>query len=360
VTDIIEVLDSLAPRSLAEDWDNVGLQVGDLRRTVKNIWIALDPTYAVVKAACRQKVDLIVTHHPLLFKPLKNINLGSPAGSIIDLAVRHQVAIFAAHTNLDSAPGGINDILADRIGLCDLKPLTASRERQRFKAVIYAPRGVEQQITRALFLSQSENGPRIAGCFSAIPVNGMAANSDTGKISPTDQSRIEIEVGPDELETLTADLAVFQPDHQIRYDIYPLIVPDQKTGIGRVGSLESALDLKSLARMIKKKLKLKHLKYTGNPALSVKKIAICSGSGASLLSSFFASGAQVFVSGDLRYHDARDVEAANLGLIDIGHFASEHLIVKELTARLRSVFAKFRMNVTVKACDIEKDPFTVL
>jgi putative NIF3 family GTP cyclohydrolase 1 type 2 len=112
--------------------------------------------------------------------------------------------------------------------------------------------------------------------------------------------------------------------------------------------------------MIKKKLKLRHLRLSGDPDLPVKKVAVCSGSGASLLADFFASGAQVFVSGDLRYHDARDVEAANLGLIDIGHFASEHLIVDVLAQRLTGLFADSKKNLNVKACDIEKDPFTVL
>jgi len=277
VSDIIKVLDSVAPPALAEAWDNVGLQVGDRERTVKNIWIALDPTYQVVKAACRQRVDLLITHHPLLFKPLQSLDFLTPVGSIIDLAVRHHLAIFSAHTNLDSTLGGINDILAARIGLSDLKPL-----------------------------------------------------------------------------------AEFQSDNQIRYDVDPLVAPAQGAGIGRVGSLDAALDLKSLAGRIKYKLKLRYVKLSGDPALPVKKVAICSGSGASLLAEFFASGAQVFISGDMRYHDARDVEAFHLGLIDIGHFASEHLIVEVLAQKLAGIFADSKMNLNVKACDIEKDPFTVL
>jgi dinuclear metal center YbgI/SA1388 family protein len=254
-------MESLAPRSLAEEWDNVGLQVGNPAHRVKNIWIALDPTYAVVKAACRKKVDLLITHHPLLFKPLQSLNFSTPLGSIIDLAVQHQLAIFAAHTNLDSTLNGINDVLADRIGVYGLKPL---------------------------------------------------------------------------------------------------VNPNETTGIGRIGSLETALDLKSLAQMIKKKMNLQHLRFAGDPALSVKKVAICSGSGASLLANFFESGAQAFISGDLRYHDARDVESSNLGLVDIGHFPSEHLIVQVLADRLRSLLAESQMNVDVDACDLEKDPFKIL
>lgn len=277
VSDIIKVLDSLAPPTLAEAWDNVGLQVGDPERTVKNIWIALDPTYPVVKAACRQKIDLLITHHPLLFKPLQSLNFRTPVGSIIDLAVRHHLAIFAAHTNLDSALGGINDILAGRIGLYDLKPLVRAPEPQRFQNDVDGP-----------------------------------------------------------------------------------VAPDQGVGIGRVGLLESAVDLKTLANEVKNKLNLRHLKLSGDPALPVKKVAICSGSGAGLLADFFASGAQAFISGDLRYHDARDVEASHLGLIDIGHFASEHLFVGVLAEKLSGIFADSKMNPTVQACDIEKDPFTIL
>lgn len=273
----MKVLDSVAPPALAEAWDNVGLQVGDPGRTVKNIWIALDPTYPVVKAACRQKIDLLVTHHPLLFKPLQSLNFRTPVGSMIDLAVRHHLAIVAAHTNLDSALGGINDILAGRIGLFNLKPLVRAQEPQRFQ------------------------------------------DND-----------------------------------------YPPVAADQGPGIGRVGLLESALDLKTLASQIKIKLKLPYLKLAGDSALPVEKVAVCSGSGAGLLADFFASGAQVFISGDLGYHDARDVEASNLGLIDIGHFASEHLIVRELADKLAGIFAASKMNSTVKACEIERDPFTVL
>ena len=277
VSDIIDLLENLAPQSMAEDWDNVGLQVGDMERAVKTVWIALDPTYAVVQAACRQNVDLLITHHPLIFKPLLSLDFHSAVGSILSLAVRHHLAIFAAHTNLDSALDGINDILAGRIGLHDLQPL---------------------------------------------------AEFDSGRQNLAD-----------------AGLS---------------FASGQRAGIGRVGLLDSEMDLKSLALKIKNLLKLRYLKLAGDPALAVTKVAICSGSGASLLADFIASGAQAYISGDLRYHDARDVEAANLGLIDIGHFASEHLIVDALAGRISSIFAESNLNPIVRACDIEKDPFTVL
>ncbi len=270
LSDIIDILDRLVPPLLAEEWDNSGLQLGDLNRPVEKIWVALDPTLQVVQAACDQQVDLLITHHPLIFKPLKSIEFHTPIGAVINLAIRHDLAIFAAHTNLDSVPGGLNDILALRFGLKDLKPL--------------AP------------------GP-------GIELPGA---------------------------------------------------PENKAGIGRVGTFDTAMDLKSLARSIKKEMKLKSIKFAGDPKLLVKKAAVCTGSGSSLLKEFFASGAQVYISGDMRYHDARDVEATNLGVIDIGHFSSESFVALDFAALLQDQFEDRRISVAVEACGIEKDPFEVL
>ena len=270
LSDIIGILDSLAPPSLAEEWDNCGLQLGDLSWPIKKIWVALDPTRPVVEAACAQKVDLLITHHPLIFRPLRSIEFHTPLGAIINMAIRHHLAIFAAHTNLDSVTGGLNDILARRLGLRQLTPLAT--------------------------------GGQIKESISSGP-------------------------GP---------------------------------GIGRVGSLEKAMSLQSLARSIKKKMGLKTIKFAGDPDLLIKKAAVCTGSGSSLLTDFFASDAQVYISGDMRYHDARDIEAANRGVIDIGHFPSESFIGEDLAAKLKNKFGKTGINVAVEACDIEKDPFEIL
>ena len=193
------------------------------------------------------------------------------------MATRQNLAIFTVHTNLDSAPGGLNDILAQRLGLKDLKPL--------------APGGEVKHVN-----------------------NGLS----------------------------------------------PLISPERGPGIGRVGCLGKAMDLKSFAKAIKEEIGLEHVKFAGDPHLSVKTVAVCTGSGSSLLSYFFESNAQVYVSGDIRYHDARDVEAAKLGVIDIGHFGSEHFIAESLAARLDTIFVESGVKVTIEACEIEIDPFKVL
>lgn len=277
VGQIIKIIDQLVPPRLAEEWDNVGLQIGDPRWPVRRLWVALDPSPEVVKAACGEDVDLLITHHPLIFRPLKSIDFDTPGGSIIQMASQHQLAIFSAHTNLDIVRDGVNDVLAKRLALKYLKILQ--------------------------------------------PVETAEALQD---------------------------------------DNSPLIGAAAEHGIGRIGSLAKTTSLRSLALTVKKKLDLNFAKIAGNPELEVTRVAICSGSGASLMQAFFSSDAQVYISGDIRYHDARDAESANRGIIDIGHFPSEHLMVEALARQLKRTLNKEGIKTKVEACTIEKDPFIIL
>ena len=188
----------------------------------------------------------------------------------------------------------------------------------------------------------------------------ISGGKNYGSIRPTEHIRIEIEVFSGELEYFIEGLAEFQAEQQIWYAVYPLISRDLRPGVGRIGRLEPAMDLKSLALMIKKKLGLDFLKLAGDPALMVEQAAVCTGSGSSLLGDFFKSGAQAYISGDLRYHDARDAQAANRGIIDIGHFPSEYIVVDTLAERLNEWLLQSELDIAVDACGLEKDPFMVL
>lgn len=277
VAEIIEIMNQLAPPLLAEEWDNVGLQIGNPRQLVRRIWIALDPSLEVVKAACQKKVDLLITHHPLIFRPLKSIDFDTPGGSIIQMAAHHQMAIFSAHTNLDIVRNGVNDVLAQHLGLQNL-------------AVLHP-----------------------------------------------------IEVG--------------QGDKK---DVAPLTGAEAEYGIGRIGSLAKASSLRSLVSMVKKKLKLDFIKVAGDLEMRISQVAICSGSGSSLMQAFLASKAQAYISGDIHYHDAREAETANRAIIDIGHFPSEHLMVDALAQQLGKIISNQGIEAEIMACTIEKDPFRII
>ncbi|MFO7494946.1 MAG: Nif3-like dinuclear metal center hexameric protein [Desulfobacterales bacterium] len=267
VNDICHVMEAIAPARLAESWDNVGLQVGHRGWPVETVMVALDPLTAVVAAACRAGAGMLVTHHPLVFKPLKRLDLETPLGAILDMALKHRLAIFAAHTNLDSAADGLNDLLARQIGL--------------------------------------------------TPVGALAPADD----HPACASR---------------------------------------EGLGRVGLLPEALPLEALARQVQNRIQAAQVRYAGKKDLAVKRVAICSGSGSSLLETFAASGCEAYISGDLRYHDARWAEEAGRGLIDIGHFASEHLVVADLAERLQAGLDRRGLTVAVQAFDGETEPFKMI
>lgn len=277
VAQIMEIMDRLVPPWLAEEWDNVGLQIGDPQLPVQRIWISLDPAADVIAAACKNKVDLLITHHPLIFRPLKSINFGTPGGSIIQMAAQHQLAIFAAHTNFDIVSDGVNDILAQRL---ELKRLAILQ-----------------------------------------PIKVEASSQKEASLCASDE---------------------------VAY------------GIGRLGVLDKPSSLKSLVSMVKNKLKLNSVRVAGDLKMKVSQVALCSGSGSSLVPAFLSSKAEVYISGDIHYHNARDAESEQRAIIDIGHFASEHLMVEALAQRLKYLLTEAGISAKVKACTIEKDPFRFL
>jgi dinuclear metal center YbgI/SA1388 family protein len=368
IGDTIRVMEKFAPFYLSEEWDNVGLQVGQRDWPVRTIWVALDPTLDVVTAACHQKVDLLITHHPLIFKPLKCVDFNTGVGSVIKMAISHRLAVYTAHTNLDSAAGGANEVLAKRIGLRNLTVLGDSKEPKTCKLVFYAPAEYEQQLLRTLFEAKAlkirrypcRSTGKDIGNESGLELLANPILQKSCRIDFADEIRIESVVLRKDLKHI---VEYVRKDHlrvSLTVEVYPLLSSEYKEGLGRVGELDEATRLEALALTIKKELGLKWVKVAGKPDLPINKAAVCTGSGSGLLNQFILSEAQVYISGDLRYHDARSVEAASLGLIDIGHFASEHLIVETLVKRLQRVFSKQGIDVMVEACEFENDPFTVI
>ncbi|MCP4112030.1 MAG: Nif3-like dinuclear metal center hexameric protein [Desulfobacteraceae bacterium] len=373
VGDIIKIMETFAPSRLAEEWDNAGLQVGQKDQPVHTIWVAMDPLPDVVAEACKNNDNLLITHHPLIFKPFKSLDFNTPAGSVIRMAVRHNLSIFSAHTNLDSATGGVNDLLARRIGLKNPEVLGKSIVSDSYKLVVYVPAEYEQKVLDAIFETRAGIIGEYTCCSfrnkgkgtyrpSALakPFSGVS-----GEISHAEELRIEVVVSEDDITDVIEHIRKNHPYETMAYDVYKIQNPKSEIqnpnqGLGRIGELDETMELASFALKIKDTLGLNSVKIAGKPDLPVNKAALCSGSGSGMMRNFMSSGAQVYISGDLRYHDARDAEAANLGLIDIGHFASEHLIVESLTERLRTALFEIGMDITVKACGLEKDPFKIL
>lgn len=365
LADIIKIMETIAPRGFAEEWDNTGLQLGKKDWSIRSIWVALDPLPEIVEAASKEDVDLLITHHPLIFRPLSSLDFSTPVGAIVHMAIQHEVAVYSAHTNFDIVNKGLNDILAARIGIKVLEALGDVRAPEAVKLVFYVPAEYEHPVLEAVFETNAGMIDAYTCCTFRNPGKGTFRPGVTaepfigkaGEISHVDEIRIETIVAKRDIESVVQHVRKQHPYESMAYDMYPILSHDSEQGVGRVGQLENSIKLSAFAEKVKQDLSLKSVRVVGDPELEVNRVAICTGSGASLMNHFLSSGADVYISGDLRYHDAREAEAANRGLIDVGHFASEFLMVQALTDRLREIISEKKMDVKVKACKLEKDPF---
>lgn len=365
VADIIEIMADMAPPHLAEDWDNSGLQFGSPGREVKNIFVALEPSLEAVHAAVSAGADMLIVHHPLIFRPLSVIDTDSPTGAVIETAARNGLAVFAAHTNLDSAKGGVNDVLCEKIGLADFSVLCPASGPQQYKVVVFVPEDHAANFIDAVCQSPAGRIGTYSCCTFRSPGTGSfmpGTGSDPydgviGELSEVSEVRMETVVEKSDLNAVIAHLKAHHPYETMAYDVYPLVPESDGQGLGRIGRIRPAQTLGELARDLKNRLELPWVRFSGPADLVVESAAVCSGSGGGLLGAFFASPAQVLITGDLRYHDAVDAVQRGRGLIDIGHFASEHIVVDVICARLREAVRAAGGSVAVCAFDREADPF---
>ncbi|BBO87450.1 GTP cyclohydrolase 1 type 2 [Desulfosarcina ovata subsp. ovata] len=368
VAHILPILERLAPSRLAESWDNVGLQIGSLNWPVKRIWTALDPLPEVVEKACQNDVDLLVTHHPLFFKAIKRIDADSPAGRVAQMALGRKLAIYSAHTNLDSVAGGVNDVLAERVGLTNLCVLSGGPSDGICKLVVFVPGTHVKEILDTLFAMEAGHLGNYTCCsFRCDGVGTFLPGQDTspafGKVDALNQveeSRIEILLARADEKRVVSALEKVHPYETMAYDLYPVSRYDTQTGLGRVGELSRSMSLEALTSRLKTTLNLTTAKVVGSASPAIRRVAVCSGSGGSLLAAAVAAGAQAYVSGDLGYHTARDAQQAGIALIDVGHFASERLIVDVLAKAIETAIADAGVSATVAPADLETDPFEYL
>lgn len=368
VSDIIGIINKIAPASLAESWDNSGFQIGDPSTEVKRIMVALDPTPDVVASAIESVCQLLVTHHPLIFKPLKSISASNPQGALIQKAIKNGLSIVSMHTNYDIANGGLNDLLAAKIGLSASVPLSVTASTELVKLIVFVPTDHLVQVRLALLPFASTLGNYCNCSFSAggegtfTPLVG--ANPFIGKIAElanVREERLELLIDRLQLPRAIKSMLAAHPYEEPAFDIYPLLNDGGKVGLGRIGRLLKPLTLVEYAGEIKINLSASSLRFVGDPEAVISKVALCSGSGSSLLRETVRAGADVLVTGDVKYHEARDAQELGLSLIDAGHFPTEIIMVNDMVKRLGLALnaAGFK-DCLVEACRTETDPFLIL
>lgn len=365
--DIVGIINKIAPVALAEAWDNPGLQIGDPAAEVTRIMVALDPTPAVIDSAIAASCQLLVTHHPLIFKPLKSISTATPLGATIQKAIKAGLSVISMHTNYDIATGGLNDLLAAKISLTCSVPLKITTTSALLKLVVFVPVDHLERVRSSLLPFTAAEGNYRDCSFAGMgtgtftPLEGAEPFIGTvGKLTKVTEERLELLVERTDLPRAIKALLAAHPYEEPAFDLYPLLNKGEDLGLGRIGRLPLPLTLAEYVVQLKKNLSAPALRYVGNPAARISKVALCSGSGASLLREAVRAGADLLVTGDVKYHEARDAEDLGLALIDAGHFPTEIIMVEEITARLgRALVTMGFTECQVEACLAETDPFRV-
>ncbi|WP_221766295.1 Nif3-like dinuclear metal center hexameric protein [Hymenobacter metallilatus] len=326
--DLMRVLEQAAPLAYQESYDNAGLQCGDPQMEVRGVLIALDCTPAVVDEAIRRGCNVVVAHHPLIFKPLKRLTGANEVEQTLLKAIRHEVALYAAHTNLDNVLHGVNRKLAEKLGLQHLRILDP-KPGLLAKLITYVPPTHTEAVLQALYAAgagqvgaYAECSFRTAGTGTFTPGAGTTPFlGQPGTPETAREERVEVLLPLHLQQAALRALRQAHPYEEVAYEVVKLENTHQEVGSGMVGELPEALSPQEFRQRLRAALGVPVVKHTAFDA-PIKTVALCGGAGSFLIGKARAAGAQAYVTGDLKYHEFFLPEG-RLMLCDVGHFESE-------------------------------------
>ncbi|MGN6531773.1 MAG: Nif3-like dinuclear metal center hexameric protein [Ginsengibacter sp.] len=347
IKEIIQFLEAIAPLSLQESYDNAGLIVGNSETLCTGIITSLDVTESVVQEAVRRNCNLIVAHHPVIFRGIKKLNGKNYVERTVISAIKNDVAIYAIHTNLDNVVEGVNKKIAEKIGLQNCKTLLPKEETLQ-KLVTFSPIKNAEEVRNALFDAGAGAIGKYDECsFNLEGTGTFKANEgsnpfvgEIGKRHSENEIRIEV-VYPSFLQNkIVKSLKESHPYEEVAYYIHALENIQENVGSGLIGELPDPVSEKELLQILKYEFKLSVIKHTDFLEKPITKIAVCGGAGIFLLPNAIAGGAQVYITGDIKYHEFFDADNS-IFLADIGHFESEQFTIELLTEFLQRKFRSF-------------------
>ncbi len=343
-SDLISFIDEFAPQRRALDGDPTGLQWGDLSREVPVLLLALDFSEELLTEALQVGAPLIFTHHPFLYRPLKKLDLGNKHDTLIVQALKKGISLFSAHTDLDVAPRGVSHVLGELLGLREMRVLYPTGMEELEKLVVFVPEGHEDDVRDALagagagwIGNYSHCTFQLLGTGTFLPREGtFPFIGAQGKLEKVNEYRLETIFSRPDREQVLKALFKVHPYEEVAYDLYPLSNEGKVWGLGRVGHLSEKVTLRELAERCTRLLQPDVLKVLGNMEAEVDKVAVLGGSGSDYVEDAIKSGANVFISGDIKFHDAQKADYAGLALIDAGHDATEKPVLPVLADYLKS------------------------
>lgn len=347
VGDLADFLNEWAPELLAESYDNVGLLVGRRAWAVERILVSLDVTEAVVEEAVRRGCQAIVAHHPVVFTGLKRLTGQSDAARAVELALQHRIALLAAHTNLDAVSDGVSVHLARRLGLEEIRIL-APKTHALWTLTLFVPQDAVDRVREVVFEAGGGKVGNYDRCAFATegegsfrPLNGAQPRlGAVGHEERVKEIRLEFLVPDHRKSAVQRAFTEAHPYEEVAHYWHAHAGPLQDVGFGAVGSWLEPKSWDEFAQDLKKCLGLTHFRHTDPKGRSIQKVAVCGGSGGDLLEQAVRSGAEVYITADIKYHRYFDVPDS-LVLVDVGHAESEQHTVELMVARISEKFRNF-------------------
>ncbi len=366
VNDIILAFEDWAPKWAAWEKDNVGLQVGDRQQNIKKVLVTLDVTKQTVAEAILKKTELIISHHPLLFRPPSSITTSDAVGELVLQLAEHRISLFSAHTNLDFTQGGVSFALAEALGLENIRFLSPLKNSLS-KIAVFIPEGHVERVMQAM----AQAGAGIIGKYSSCSFGTKGIGSFHGspssdpfigkrkKLEFVNETRLEMIAPRGRLSGVIAAMKSVHPYEEVAYDIYNVENPNPNFGMGAFGTLPKAQPLGMFLKSAKRTLGSGALRFTGRTANKVQNIAVCGGGGTDLLSDAIAVKADVLITSDVNYH-AFHTAAGSIALVDAGHWETEQVVLKPIADRIRSIARRANEPLTVLITKHRTNPIQIM
>ncbi|HBS88569.1 MAG: Nif3-like dinuclear metal center hexameric protein [Bacteroidetes bacterium GWF2_38_335] len=348
--EIISVFEKEAPLAWQESYDNSGLQTGDENTEIKSALLTIDVTEEVVDEAIKKKSNLIICHHPVIFGGIKKLTTKTPVERILRKAIQKDIAIYAAHTNLDNIKNGVNSKICDKLGLKNRKILSPVKNSLK-KIVVFVPETHADKVRKAICDAGAGHIGNYDFCSFNVQGTGTFRGSEEtnpfvgekGKIHFEKEIRIETIIPSFLQNSVVNAMKSAHPYEEVAYDIYPIENKNEEIGAGMTGELEKEIETLKFFNFIKKTFGVKSIRHTEITKNKIKKIAVCGGSGSFLIRDAISSGADIFITGDVKYHQFFDAENRII-IADIGHFESERFTNEIFYDLLTKKFPKFAVN----------------
>ncbi|MGX7418768.1 Nif3-like dinuclear metal center hexameric protein [Carnobacterium gallinarum] len=365
-TDLIKKFETFAPLSLAESGDPVGLHIGTLNKPIKRVMVTLDVRPEVVEEAIKAKVDLLFAHHPPIFRAAKNLITDNPQNKMYADLLKHDIAVYAAHTNLDVATNGLNDWLGQAIGLEKTEIMHVTKTESYKKLAVFVPQENEVEVREALTKAGAGKlGPNYENCSYTLdgigrftPIN--QAEPAIGTVNQAEElAEAKIEVVFPQRLTESVERALFEshPYEEPAYDLYTIENFVDSYGLGRIGNLAEPISVTTFTEKLKNIFKIEGLRViTTNPNQLIQRVAVCGGSAETYYSSAQKKGADVYITGDVSYHIAHDMLANNLTVIDPGHHIEE-ICKSGLEKLFKQWSTENNWDIEISQSQLNTDPF---